>query len=717
MRNIIRIFLSDFRRLSTNVVAVVIIMGLSVIPSLYAWFNIFSNWAPYDEDATGRLSVAIVSNDEGIEIEGYSINVGDIILDHLKENKSIHWVFPKNDTRALDGVRSGKYYAAFVIEDDFTVNMVSFIGGDAKHPEITYYENEKKNAIAPKITGKVKTAIQEEVNKSFVSTLVKVALQATAGVDNQITSSDLGGTATDRLTIMNNDLSTCISVVDTYISLIESTQGIMDATSEVASETDLLKESIATLSDTASSTIDSADTTVDATSDLISVNMDDIESDLGDIEQEIDRIFSSADKATAVTNAELETVELAFSNLKTKYETMRTQLQNIGISESEDVKTKADTVVTDFTTIEGDIAALRSLNTSTVDDAQTIYNTTKSDISTCLTDVRTLSTGYKNTVSPQLANSLDSVKASVNDVNDMLNYGDTSIAQVVGILSSYPDMLSLGSDKLSTTRDDLVAMQTQLEELIVKVDGVDDNEQIAMLRSLLQTDPEAVSEFVTSPVDIKTDALYPIKNNGSAMAPFYIVLSIWVGSLILVAIIHTKVANPVEFENLKNYQEFFGRYITFFLIGQIQTVITVLGALLFVGIQCKHPFMLYFAMAVTSLCYTLIMYSLTYAFDSVGEAVCVVLMVIQVAGSGGTFPIEVLPRFYQVLYKYMPFAYSVNAARECVAGIYGNAYWGYLMSLCTWIAVSLFIGLVCSIPCRKLMVMIKESTEMTELLI
>jgi putative membrane protein len=250
-----------------------------------------------------------------------------------------------------------------------------------------------------------------------------------------------------------------------------------------------------------------------------------------------------------------------------------------------------------------------------------------------------------------------------------------------------------------------------------KVDGFADNEQYQMLLRLLETEPAEVAEFITNPINLSTEALFPVENNGSAMAPFYIVLSIWVGSLILVAIIHTKV-KPIEgVTNMRVYEEFFGRYIVFYLIGQIQTIITVLGALLYVGIQCEHPFLLWFAMSVTSFTYTLFLYALTYAFEAVGEAIAVVLMVIQVAGSGGTFPVEVLPLVYQILYKYMPFAYSISAAREAVAGTYGNDYWVYLSSLGFYVLAALVIGLLVSIPCKRLNIMIKKSTAGTDLMV
>ena len=146
MKNIFKIFISDVKRIFQNVVAVVVIMGLCVIPCLYAWFNIFSNWDPYGESSTSNLKVAVVSEDEGVTVAGISVNIGSSVVEALQENKVMGWVFTETSDEAVDGVYSGEYYAALVIPDDFTEEMISFLGGQIEHPDIIYYENERKNS-------------------------------------------------------------------------------------------------------------------------------------------------------------------------------------------------------------------------------------------------------------------------------------------------------------------------------------------------------------------------------------------------------------------------------------------------------------------------------------------------------------------------------------------------------------------------------------------
>ena len=134
MKNIFRIFYRDFKRVSTNVVAVVIVIGLSIIPSLYAWFNILSNWDPYGPESTSNLKIAVYSADEGIDMGGLSLNIGDSVIDALKANQTMGWQFTDTMDEATDGVYSSEYYAALIIPEDFSGKMISFLNGEAEPP-------------------------------------------------------------------------------------------------------------------------------------------------------------------------------------------------------------------------------------------------------------------------------------------------------------------------------------------------------------------------------------------------------------------------------------------------------------------------------------------------------------------------------------------------------------------------------------------------------
>ncbi|MFR5703778.1 MAG: YhgE/Pip domain-containing protein [Eubacterium ramulus] len=136
MKNVWKIFQRDMMRVRNNVIALVVIIGISVVPCLYAWFNIAASWDPYSN--TGNLKVAVASVDEGYEgsLIPIEINIGDKVLSALRENTQMEWVFTTEE-KATSGVKSGKYYAAIVIPKDFSNKMMSVFSEKVEKPEIT----------------------------------------------------------------------------------------------------------------------------------------------------------------------------------------------------------------------------------------------------------------------------------------------------------------------------------------------------------------------------------------------------------------------------------------------------------------------------------------------------------------------------------------------------------------------------------------------------
>ena len=235
MKNICQIFITDFKRIKTNVVAVVIMLGLIILPSLYAWFNILSNWDPYGEASTSKIKVAVASDDEGVDIEGTYFNMGDKVISALEANTTIGWVFTDTTQEAIDGVYSGDYYAALIMPDDFTSDLVSFLSDDVQHPEIIYYENEKKNAIAPKITAKAKTAVQQQVNATFVSTLAEVLTTAADTLMDTSGLQAMGVTNADSLVdVLIDKLNSAITELNTYEALVDSFLVVTDSVTATA---------------------------------------------------------------------------------------------------------------------------------------------------------------------------------------------------------------------------------------------------------------------------------------------------------------------------------------------------------------------------------------------------------------------------------------------------------------------------------------------------
>jgi YhgE/Pip-like protein len=591
MKNIIKVFLNDCKHIGRNVVALVVVMGLAVLPSLYAWFNILSNWDPYGPESTSNIKVAVAYDDTGINISGMDINISTNIIEALKTNDTIGWVFTDSTDEAIEGVWSGDYYAALIMPADFSKDMVSFLADNMTHPEIIYYTNQKKNAIAPKITDKAKTAVQQQVNATFISTLTEAIMKSADVAENIGDKNKADSTLESGSDSMNN------SLIDILIAKFQ-----------------VINTQVVTF-----------DNVLSALSNIITTAQ------------------TSADTAKGI---------------------------------SPDISG----------TFEGERAILNELN-KTIGQSSLIDSSLFSTISH---DIDAVS-GYMNSIS-----------SIYNDMGYNIDDFNKSISQMGESINNTLVMVRNIEDNLNETTNKLVEFKNS---------GV-----YSLLQTAISFNTDELASFISAPVAITTEDLYPITNYGSAMSPFYSVLSIWVGALILVAIIHVKV-HPFDGIKVNSVEAFFGRYITFFLIGQAQALLITLGDLFFIGIQCIHPFKFWFAAAFTSFVFTMITYSLTVAFENVGEAAAVVIMVIQVAGAGGTFPIQCLPAIYQAIYKYLPFTYAMDALRECVGGTYSWYYWKCILALLVYVGICLFIGLVIAKPCRKLNAIVNKSKEKSEIMI
>lgn len=704
MITIFRVFLSDVKRLRSNVVAIVIIMGLSIIPALYAWFNIMSNWDPYGTSATSQMKVAVCSQDSGVEIGSLSLNVGDEVITGLKENTTIGWVFTASKDEALEGVNSGDYYAALIVPESFTTDFISFLGGDPKNPTIAYYENSKKNAIATKITGKAKTAVQEQVNQKVISTLTEVLTESGKILaENDENGVDIVASTADQLDELDSSLQTYVNILNTFSLVTASASDLAESAQSLLINTQgIFDSSQDSVSNMQSSVLSSAQT-ADTVSSLIGISLDSVEQDLTLLSDQMDTL----------------TVGDSFDSIRNQVDTAKTMSKST-ISVLKDIFGETDQYVSavdkSFKQLNTDLTAFKKDANVTAQSLKHLKRTIKADIKDCKNSIRKIRNTYQYQVQPDVSRSVLRMEQALIQTGKMLNNIESSFGTIDRALESYQTTLDSGTDDITATKDYIVSLQSDIRKLSKSLRALSGDEQYNEMMDLLKNDPTLMASFMASPVSMETKAVYPIETYGSAMAPFYTVLAIWVGALILVALIHVKVA-PVENLKVRPWQAYFGRYITFFLIGQAQTAITVLGDLFYVDIQCPHPFLFCLASAASSFVFTLLIYSLTVAMGNVGEAVAVIVMVIQVAGAGGTFPIEVLPEVYQMIYKFLPFTYCMNALRECVGGLYKNDYWMDLRALGIYILISLFIGLVVAVPLRGLNKVIERSKEKSKVML
>ena len=726
MRNIWKIFTRDIRKIRNNVIALIVVLGITVVPCLYAWFNIAASWDPYGN--TGNLKVAVASVDKGYtgSLIPLQLNLGDQVLSALRENTQLEWVFTTK-SKAMKGVKSGDYYAAIVIPEDFSTNLMSVFSSDIKKPQITYYSNAKENAIAPKVTDKGATAVQTQVNEVFIETIsdtVLTALQTVVNTTDSGDSEDLADTLITNLSKIGSDLSASSDTLKSFSQMTGSAQQLLNTTADFLKST---KEQSASNADALADTQESfsgIQETVDGATDGINTALSSTKNFYHQMSQTIDDAMQSQSQDVGAVSDTLLLLGNRVDTVAQSYQEIRDSIAQIEDAHPELSKITAPILAK----LDDSIAVQTELRDKLNNTASSIQGTT-SDltaskkeldnlINSSISGITSVKANYESNVSStldQLFDSLGSTKEDLSGLMDELNEGADGI---YSLASSAGSDLSQIQKALETSSDLLSTASKKITETTSKLGQMQATGDFSELEELISGDKDSISSFLAAPVALKTIQVYPVENYGSSMAPFYSTLSIWIGGIVLVAMLKVTVSenSTAGLKTVRPYQIYLGRYLIFLIIGLLQSTLICLGDLFYLGIQCKHPFLFLFAGWVSSIVYVNIIYTLTVSFGDIGKAISVVLLVMQVAGTGGTFPIEVAPGFFKAVYPLLPFTHSMAALREAVGGLYGIDYWIDLGKLCLFLIVSLIVGLVLRKPIIKLNDSFSEKLEETKIM-
>ena len=709
MKTTLKIFKRDLKNIFTNSMAIILAVGIAVLPSLYAWFNIYANWDPYG--ATGNMQVAVIIEDEGYRYKSIEINVGEKIKESLSANDAIDWQFIGKE-EAMKGIESGVYYAGIEIPKGFSKSLTSIVSADFKQPKITYYANEKKNAIATKITDKVVQTVQLEVNESFVTTVINV-LGSVLGVVAQTAQNDAGD--------FIGDLNTKIEETNASIDTIKKTVGSFEGVIKVA-ETLTQAANNSTLSNALSDT----NALLADGQDMAAL-----------IRSSVNGLTASADTALAGAAGEIDTAADIVASIGGKAAGDAAKKAGEALPRVTKVKGLVDTVKSLLDslkqTLPADLPALDKLDARLESGsaaleraitmltnikngaAQSEVNKLKNQITSLSEDIGSFRSDYASNVQPLINDTLADLMDMLTVMSSLISDLSSELPTMKTLAASIGTSVESGADLVAGIDKLLSGMQSQLSSLAKKINGLRDNELVNTFLNISDKNAEQLGAFIACPVEVETQKVYGIENYGSAMAPFYSTLALWVGAMILIAVVKTDVKKKHEIGNVKAHHSYFGRMLTFLLFSVTQALIICIGDLYFLKIQCYHPAKFIFAGVVAAAAFTIFIYSITAAFGDIGKAIGVIFLVVQIGGSGGTFPIDVTPQFFRTLNPFMPFTYVIEAMRECVCGSYGANYWLYLLKLCAYIAIGLAIGLGVRALVKKPMRFFEKSIKKTDL--
>lgn len=761
------IFRHDMKRLFMNPIAAILAAGLMVLPSLYAWFNIEASWDPYGN--TGNLKVAVANCDEGYSLKGMTVNVGNSIVDSLAGNDEIGWLFME-ETDAVEGVKSGAYYAAIVIPEDFSRDMMSILTPDMVRPDLKYYVNEKTNAIAPKITGTAMSTVQQQVNESFINQGITVLCDTIQNLYEAYVNADFPkasdvdaeGALQDTIGILN-DLSGNLTEMETVIGVFQNTSDTIDSLLGMIQETlNLVEKDLSGgsgisgaipesgLGNSLTEMLDSLEVLMNAASGLADGMYDMTDGLAETIEQ------GGAEGAAAAENIAgmlkkngqiLQKTEKVFRNLESVFrkpiedgkvtEAMKItvpSLKNPGetitlslYDSLEDTADSLEKIVSRLVSAENSVKSAEDALHDMADRLKNGGSVTGEEIRAVREEIRqggsrlvsaaeefddTARDGIENGMA-YFADAADSLSAAGDHLTSVFPYLDVTITGSRNALHSAGDAMNGTVTLLENLNGTLDHTIGNLEELREDIREIQSSVNIrTLLEDALGIDfddyagsTQELAEFLSSPVLLDTQTLYPIENYGSSMTPFYTILAIWVGCLLLVSIfkVNVRESRDLQLNQFQHYHLYLGRYLLFLTFSIVQALIMCLGDLYLLEIQCPAPGRFILTGILAAVTFSNIVYTLTISLGDVGKAAAIVLLIIQVAGAGGTFPVELTPSFFNELNPFMPFTHGINAMRECIGGFYGSNYVTSLIKMCVYLPVFLLFGTVFRKPLIRMM--------------
>lgn len=670
MKNIIEIFRNDIKEVFRKTNTWIIIVGLIFLPSMYAWPNILSSWDPYGH--TNNIKVAVTSEDDGATVDGKELNLGKSLVEGLKNNKNLDWQFVSNKQQAEDGVRIGDYYASIVVPKNFSQDMTSVSRTEPKRATIEYTVNEKINAISPKITNSGASAIANNISKNFVETANGIIFERLHEVgikfEENLPSIEK---AKEEIFKLNDNFSTYESTLSELIGKVEYGYNILNNVQNTLPEIDRVATNSIMIADKAGITINNIQGFNERLLPIINNHLNVVE----EVSKEANVIAKELQQKPDKTE-EIKARQKALDN-RLQASTERLQLvKNIfeyfnKLSSERLFNNQLERV----TTLSNDITTIKEVNNNIynkMDHYDEIADTVKEEFVNKSARVNEVSSNMNSKlnveVAPLISQVLSKAEVNIDKVSGIIAGAQGELPAVERKLSETEVKISNAYGKLLSLQAQMPSAKSKIQKLTDEIKKADSGIDKNQLFNLLKVDYKQQAEFFANPVKLQENKLYHIENYGSAMTPFYTVLSIWVGSLLMSSLLTTKVED--EEKKYKPYQKYFGRGLLFVIISLFQTLIITLGDMYVLGTQATSPYRFVLYALLISLLFSSIIYTIVCILGNVGKAVCIVLLVLQLGSSGGTFPIQMTSEFFQALYPKVPFTYSIGLLREAVGGVY-----------------------------------------------
>lgn len=695
----------DFKKIFTNPVAIIITIGITILPSAYAWLNIISNWDPYAN--TRHISVAVANLDAGAssQLTG-EVNVGEQVVSQLKENDQLGWTFVKTRKEAVEGIESGRYYAAVVIDKNFSRSLVRMLTSGGSRPELNYYVNEKLNPIAPKITDSGATALDNLLNATFIGT-ASTAVSDQLNISTDKAKSLIEGAHAKTISKLD-DLMTTLSETKDGLeharTALDETADKTHSVQQAVNDTKAAVDSARKAADQAARTASASSTAASGFSNNAAGNLASSSASLSLLGVQVGQAGTTIGSSLSTANADVATVNARLNTLLAKNDAavaaLSSVLDNSTLDKNSDAYKQLESTLSDLQTLnkqQHDAVnnfsqkAQESLS-SAQDSVSNLLSTLSSSALSSASSFQSLSASLNGSLSTSLTGSIDAAGSLVSVSAASLGQVSSSLEQSNNVVAQLRSLLQQTSSTIQASENSIEQVCTHINTVRTDFAALDSSALAQRLRDT-NLDANAIGSFMQKPVELEQKSVYPVHNYGSAIAPFFTNIALWVGGFVLIAVMKIEVdASSLKaarrarkhkqakssfaaavHTRVRNSEAFMGRWLLFALLGAAQGFVATVGDLI-IGIQMEHPVAFVCAGMFASVVYVTVIMALAATLRHIGKAMAVILVVMQVPGSSGTYPIEIMPPFFQALEPWLPFTYSINAMRETVAGYYGMEY-------------------------------------------
>jgi len=550
MKNILTIFVYDFKRILKKPTTAMILLGLTLLPGIYAWIYITCTWDPYQN--TGNLPIAIVNKDKGANILDNDINMGNSLVENLKDDRSMEWLF-LSDIEAERRIRNSDFYGKIVFPENFSQQLISvFDTGNIIKPQLNFTINHKKNPVTPIIVNKAVTTIKDNINQNIVNQIILKLLETIENKDllNKFTNTidkfiselekskdsitdlksifkileQVGESTNNSLSMLRKALPTIDSLTDTTKDGILNIQGAMDSMQGLSI---VIDNNIASLENEGYDIIHSINLNPQReNAEIISNKIDDVDAFLSVEKQRIQRIQSFLSDTS---------MYISLDNLNPFQE----QLQNI-VNEINNTQT----IIANNRKTKNDIKSINKKLRSIQSQNEGVYRAYQNDIRNDINDAFYYST-----------HSLNSISSLLTGVNNLAQKSDTALSDVINALDNTKEL----TDNLNNICSKI---QKEIDKIIEILQDSKKNELYDKIVNIMKNSPEDVADFLSTPVKTNEIAIYGTDSKGkpltygSKLSPFYSILACWVGGIGLISVVRTEVTNMEGIEEFENYEKF-----------------------------------------------------------------------------------------------------------------------------------------------------------------